>query len=65
MSSTNEIIEIYLENLTQRAARLGVARDTLYKWRGKPSSADMNLIEQDVREMLRLIMEARVEKETT
>lgn len=55
----NEIITIYLENISQKAARLGLHRLTLYGWKNKPSSANLDIIERDVRNLLTLIEEVR------
>jgi len=52
-----KIINIYLENKTQKAKRLGKHRQTLIAWQKKPDSADLKLIKQDVVELLSLIEE--------
>lgn len=54
-----KITSIYLENISQKAARLGLHRRTLYAWRKKPSSANLDIIERDVRNLLTLIEEVR------
>jgi len=54
-----KIIAIYLENISQKAARLGLHRRTLYAWREKPTSANLDAIERDVKNLLTLIEEVR------
>lgn len=54
-----KVISIYLENISEKAARLGLHRDTFYKWRKKPPSANLDIIEHDVRNLLTLIEEVR------
>ena len=50
-----QIIKIYLENKTEKANRLGVHRQTLNAWMKNPKQANINLIENDLRELLQLI----------
>ena len=51
----HEAIAAYLSNLTARAKRLGVARDTLYKWRANPDTANLRLIRNDLAAQLTAI----------
>lgn len=48
-------MQIYLETITRKAARLGVHRSTLYYWLRKPEVADKGLVEEDVRELLEML----------
>lgn len=50
-----QIIRIYFENKSEKSQRLGVPRITLYSWLKNPNRADLNLIEADVRALLKLI----------
>ena len=51
----NKALQIYLETITRKAARLGVHRSTLYYWLRKPEVADRDLVEEDVRSLLEMI----------
>lgn len=50
-----QIIKIYLENKTEKSNRLGVHRQTLNAWMKKPNQANIDLIEADVKALLKLI----------
>lgn len=52
-----EIIKIYLENKTEKAKRLGKHRQTLMAWQKNPNRANINLIEADLKSLLKLIEE--------
>ena len=50
-----EIIKIYFENKSEKSHRLGVPRITLYSWLKNPNRANIDLIEADVKALLKLI----------
>lgn len=50
-----QIIRIYFENKSEKSQRLGVPRITLYSWFKNPNRADLELIEADLKALLKLI----------
>jgi hypothetical protein len=50
-----QIVKIYFENKTEKSNRLDIPRITMYSWINNPNRADLNLIEADVRALLKLI----------
>lgn len=63
----SEALRAYLENTTEKAARLRVSRKTLYNWRNNPDSANLRIIAFDLAEQLSAINGriVRMEEETT
>ena len=50
-----DAIQAYLENTSEKAARLGVARSTPYNWKKRPEMADIHRIREDLAEQLTAI----------
>lgn len=47
----HDAITAYLENTSDKAARLLVSRRTLYNWKARPESADLRAILEDLHEI--------------
>ncbi len=54
-----QIIKTYFENKSEKSQRLGVPRITLYSWLKYPDRANLDVIENDVRQLLDLIEKER------
>lgn len=50
-----QIIGIYFENKSEKSQRLGVPRITLYSWLKNPDRANLDIIEADLKALLKLI----------
>jgi hypothetical protein len=50
-----QIVKIYFENKTEKSKRLGVPRITLYSWMTNPNRANLDIIEADLKALLKLI----------